>query len=59
MRTEVAMKRKNVDEVSKDNSPLRIILGNLSGRQLRVLFWQGKKDEFEGKLFNQVSILFK
>lgn len=54
MRTEVAMKRKNVDEVSKDNSPLRIILGNLSGRQLRVLFWQGKKDEFEGKLFNQV-----
>lgn len=48
-------KRKTDEEDHKnDNQPFRCIFSNMSGRQLRILFWQEKKKEYEGSILKQV-----
>lgn len=37
-----------------DNTPFRCILSNLTGRQIRLLFWMPKKKEFEGCILKQI-----
>lgn len=41
-----------------DNTPFRCILSNLTGRQIRLLFWMPKKKEFEGCILKQVFFLY-
>lgn len=37
---------------------LRGILSNFEGRELRVLFWEERIAEFEGRIYHQVNIYF-
>lgn len=48
-------KQQNEEEEDKfDNTPLRALLSNMSKKNIRVLFWNEQKKEFDGKILNQV-----